>query len=88
MPSTDIELFNHLRNELFTAVVGDIMDQLGYRNQFLPADIRPLQPQLKLVGRAMPVLEADVFDDGGELAEKLEAHHVVAPGEIEPDVQP
>ncbi len=92
MPSTDDELFNHLRNELFTAVVGDIMDQLGYRNQFLPADIRPLQPQLKLVGRAMPVLEADVFDDGdrgsvGPLASKpfglmLEALDDLKRGEI------
>jgi 4-hydroxy-4-methyl-2-oxoglutarate aldolase len=49
-----------------TAVVGDVLDVLGLRRQFLPAGIAPLQPGTKLVGRAMPVLEADIFDDGSE----------------------
>ena len=55
---SDDELFSRLRTELFTAVVGDTPDGLGFRNQFLPPEIRPLQPGLKLVGHALPVLEA------------------------------
>ena len=35
----------------------------AHRRQFLPQAIRPLRPDMKLVGRAMPVLEADIFDD-------------------------
>ena len=60
----DDALFANLRDELFTAVVGDVLDKMGCRRQFLPQAIGPLRPDMKLVGRAMPVLEADVFDEG------------------------
>ncbi len=59
----DDALFASLRDKLFTAVVGDILDKLGHRRQFLPQAISPLRPDMTIVGRAMPVLEADVFDD-------------------------
>jgi regulator of RNase E activity RraA len=62
----DETLFGLLKTELFTAVVGDVLDVMGYRHQFLPAGITPLQLATKLAGRAMPVLEADIFDDGSE----------------------
>ncbi len=85
-------LLKVLRTELFTAVVGDVLDKLGFRRQFLPAGLNPLQPATKLAGRAMPVLEADIFDDGtqdsrGPLARKpfglmLEALDDLQPGEI------
>ena len=58
---TDPELFALIRSELFTAVVGDVLDVLGYQHQFLPPGIMPLEKRMRLVGRAMPVLEADVF---------------------------
>lgn len=89
---SDDELFDLLRARLFTAVVGDVLDQMGLRRQFLPAAIQPLKPAMKIAGRAMPVLEADVFDDGGPsaagpLARKpfglmLEALDDLQPGEI------
>jgi 4-hydroxy-4-methyl-2-oxoglutarate aldolase len=56
-------LFANLRDKLFTAVVGDVLDKMGWRRQFLPQAVRPLRPDVKIVGRAMPVLEADVFDE-------------------------
>ncbi len=59
----DDELFSIVRKELYTAVVGDIMDKLGLQRQFLPPQIQPLQSDMFLVGRAMTVLEADVFSD-------------------------
>jgi regulator of RNase E activity RraA len=62
----DETLFRLLKTELFTAVVGDVLDVLGYRHQFLPAGLAPLQASTILAGRAMPVLEADIFDDGSE----------------------
>jgi regulator of RNase E activity RraA len=55
------ELFELTRRELFTAVVGDIMDTLGLQNQFLPPQIRPLRDDMVVIGQAMTVLEADVF---------------------------
>jgi 4-hydroxy-4-methyl-2-oxoglutarate aldolase len=57
---SDEELFELLKRELFTAVVGDILDELGFRRQFLPFGIAPLRPEMKLAGRAMPVLQADL----------------------------
>ena len=57
----DKKLFEVIRTELFTAVVGDVLDKLGYLNQFLPPQIMPLEKQMRVIGRAMPVLEADVF---------------------------
>lgn len=51
------------RQELFSAVVGDVMDKLGFYHQFLPPSIRPLSPEMVVLGRAMPVLEADVFEE-------------------------
>jgi len=57
-------IFANLREKLFTAVVGDVLDQMGWRRQFLPQAIQPLRPDMKVIGRAMPVLEADIFDEG------------------------
>ena len=57
----DGELFATMRAKLFTAVVGDILDTLGYLHQFLPPQIRPLRDDMVAIGRAMPVLEADFF---------------------------
>ncbi|MDN5200291.1 RraA family protein [Fulvivirgaceae bacterium BMA10] len=58
--TNDDELFDLMKRELFSAVIGDIMDQLGYQHQFLPPEIQPLKDTMVLVGRAMPVLEADI----------------------------
>ena len=60
----DDELFGKSREHLFTAVVGDVMDMMGYTHQFLSPMIQPLRQDMVTIGRAMPVLEAD--DDGGE----------------------
>jgi len=57
----DEELFSLIRRELFTCVVGDVMDKLELQHQFLPPQIRPLRADMVLVGRAMPVLAVDVF---------------------------
>lgn len=59
--TSDEDLFALARAELFTAVVGDVMDKMGLRHQFLPPVIQPLRDDLVVIGRAMPVLEADVF---------------------------
>ncbi len=57
----DDELFQIVRRELFTCVVGDVMDKLDLQHQFLPPQIRPLRADMVVVGRAMPVLAVDVF---------------------------
>ncbi|MFT7037003.1 MAG: hypothetical protein ACJA2S_005545, partial [Cyclobacteriaceae bacterium] len=64
--NNDKELFELMRTELFTAVVGDVMDKVGLQDQFLPPYLKPLRDDMVVVGRAMPVLEADVFEETGK----------------------
>lgn len=59
--TSDAELFALMRAQLFPAVVGDILDTMGLQRQFLSPQIRPLKSDMVIVGRAMPVLEANAF---------------------------
>ncbi len=79
----DAELFRIAREELFSAVVGDVMDKLGFFHQFLPPEVRPLSPEMVVLGRAMPVLEADVFEEPKKpFGLMLEALDDLKPGEV------
>ena len=55
----DQELFELITTELFSCVIGDVLDALGYTRQYFPPSVRPLHPDARIVGRAMTVLEAD-----------------------------
>ncbi len=59
----DNELFDLVRSSLYTAVVGDILDTFECYHQFLPQPIQPLEESMVVVGRAMPVLQMDVFGE-------------------------
>ena len=60
----DDELFALARRELFSAVLGDIMDTMQLLHQFLPPNIQPLERGMSVVGRAMTVLEVDLDETG------------------------
>ena len=57
------ELMAIAKSELFTALVGDVLDKMGYCHQFLPQSIKPLADDMVVIGKAMPVLEADFFEE-------------------------
>jgi regulator of RNase E activity RraA len=84
----DDELFTLMRRELFTAVVGDIMDQHGRQQQFCPPQIKPLRDDMMVAGRAFPVLEADIgATTPSELKDKpfglmLEALDALQPNDV------
>src|ERR1700691_4708383 len=59
--NSDDELFATVQRELFTCVVGDVMDKLDLQHQFLPPQIQPLRQDMVVIGRAMPVISVDVF---------------------------
>ncbi len=67
--NSDSELFQMMKETLYTAVVGDIMDTLGYIHQFMPSNIRPLKDDMVLAGRAMTVLEADISNEHEKLGD-------------------
>jgi regulator of RNase E activity RraA len=59
----DDELFAMMKKELYSAVIGDIMDKMRFYHQFLPQRIQPLRDDMVIAGRAMPVLEADLYGE-------------------------
>jgi 4-hydroxy-4-methyl-2-oxoglutarate aldolase len=61
LPQDDAERLALVRKSLFSSVIGDVLDAMGFLHQFLPPEIRPLSPDMVLVGRAMPVVEADYW---------------------------
>lgn len=80
---TDADLFDLFRSELYTPVVGDILDTLGLYHQFLPQPIQPALTSMKLIGRAMPVLMIDVYGEQGQPFGRLtEALDQLAPGDV------
>ncbi len=72
----DQQLFELFKRELYTPVVGDILDEMGFYHQFLPQPIKPIQVEDKVIGRAMPVLMIDVYgaqkQPFGKLTEALD----------------
>ena len=67
----DKGLFSIAKKELFVALVGDVLDKMGYLHQFLSPDIKPVRSDMVVIGRAMPVLEADVFAESAKQTNNL-----------------
>lgn len=61
--SVEEKLFERIRTELYSAVLGDVMDAIGLTRQFLPPEIHALVPGTVIAGRAMTVQEADCAVD-------------------------
>lgn len=53
------DLFDQLQRELYTAVVSDVLDRLGYRHQAMDARIRPVWSGAVTIGRAHTMLTSD-----------------------------
>src|SRR5438309_3674791 len=60
MSRFDGGMYDQIGEKLYTAVLADIMDSLGYRNQVMRYDIRPMFPDAKIVGRAATMLATEV----------------------------
>ena len=58
------EMISQLSN-LYTGAIADTLDELGYHNQCLPSDIRPLADSMKVAGPVYTVLgKRRHYDDG------------------------
>lgn len=55
------EMFDTMRDKLKAAVISDILDRLGAREQAMRADIRPVYQRAIVIGRAYTVLTANIF---------------------------
>jgi regulator of RNase E activity RraA len=54
--------FDALQRDLYTGVISDVLDSLGYRDQAMDASIRPVVPGFTVVGRAHTVLSSDIYE--------------------------
>lgn len=77
-----LDLVRQIGVELNTAVIGDILDEMGFRRQFLPPEIRALDPEVTMVGLAMPVLEQDTSGPDDPFGKMFEALDSLRPGEV------
>lgn len=59
--ASEQEMFDMMRDRLSAAVISDVIDSLGAREQAMRADIRPVYPGAIVVGRAYTALTADIF---------------------------
>ena len=81
--AADLELFAHIQANLYTAVVADSLDELGFRNQAMRENLRPLSPDCCFAGWARTISYVDVFhipaDPYGLEIESLDS---ILPGEV------
>jgi len=77
------EYYDEIERRLYTSVLADVMDDLGYRNQTMRHDIRPLFEGAKVVGRAATLLMCEVFQMPAEPFKlELELLDSLEPGEV------
>lgn len=75
------ELIETIRTKLYTAVVSDVLDRHGYLEQAMDARIRPIDPGMRVIGRAHTVLSADVYQRPANPYEsEIAAIDAVTPG--------
>src|SRR2546423_1184710 len=61
IPTTDAELFDWIAANLYTAVLSDSCDSLGFRRQAMGPEMRPVDEGVVLVGRARTTFWAESF---------------------------
>ena len=79
----DLDLFTHLETTLYTAVVSDALDDLGFRDQAMAEHLRPVGASVVFAGRARTVLCEDTYDlDEDPYGMEIAAIDSILPGEV------
>ena len=80
--AADLELFALIESTLYTAVICDALDELGYRDQAMRETIRPLGPNCCFAGWARTISYADVYHTPADpYGLEIEAIDSILPGE-------
>ncbi|MCC6262155.1 MAG: RraA family protein [Bryobacterales bacterium] len=78
-----MQLFEHVEKNLYTAVLSDSLDELGYRDQAMRETIRPLMPDAVFAGWARTILCVDVYHiQENPYDIEIEAVDSFLPGEV------
>lgn len=76
-------LLGILRDDLYVAVVSDVLDASGLLHQAMDERLRPLAPGMRLIGRAHTVLTTDVFERPAEPYRlEIESVDALKPGDV------
>jgi 4-hydroxy-4-methyl-2-oxoglutarate aldolase len=69
---------------LYPAVVSDVLDRMGYRQQAMAPEIRPLYPEARLCGTALPVLAVPCYSvpEKNAYQRELAAVDHLRPGDV------
>jgi 4-hydroxy-4-methyl-2-oxoglutarate aldolase len=79
----DLKLFALMKEQLYSAVLCDALDQVGYRQQAMRADIRPISPDAVVVGRALTMQSVDVYEpEENEYEQEIAAVDSLTPGDV------
>src|SRR5690242_18281373 len=79
----DLDLLRFIELELYTAVVSDALDEIGYREQVMREYLRPIHSLQVFAGWAHTVTCSDIYhipDNSYDL--EIEAVDTVRPGEV------
>lgn len=80
--SKDLDL-NLIEAKLYSDIVSDVLDEMGFRNQAMREDIRPIYPEAVVAGRARTILSIDVYDESKFTLElEMEAVDSLRTGEV------
>ncbi len=87
MFESEEDKFQFLNHNLYVAVVCDVLDTLGYRNQAMHSRLRPLLPDISkcgFVGRARTIqwMQTDHIDVDDPYGLELEAMDSLKPGDV------
>lgn len=79
----DLKLFAVMKEQLYSAVLCDALDQVGFREQAMRADIRPVYPDAIVIGRALTMQSVDVYaPDVNEYEIEIAAVDALGPGDV------
>ena len=82
-PPYDNDFFAFIENELYTAVLADSLDELGYRNQAMKESLRPVTSRHTFAGLARTIACMDqAYIPPEPYAKEIEALDSVQPNEV------
>lgn len=77
-------MFDKLTRKLYSPVISDILDELGFPDHTMNQELRPLKTNMVLSGRAMPIL----MSEGGEVTDEPYQHMIEATDRLAPNQVP
>ncbi|MBN1856087.1 MAG: RraA family protein [Dehalococcoidia bacterium] len=79
----DKELFDTMEQKLYSSVISDVVDKLGYMHQAMRANINPMWPGAVVAGRAHTCLSVDVYETKeNHYAMEIEAVDTLKPNDV------